>query len=405
MNRKSIGEKGSKMEKKRRKRKKKNLLLRSLILSTFILLLVTVALGCYYFTSVAPKEQPKDVVRTDELQTEETSEIDLVEETEDVPEEIEITISATGDMTLGNHQKYYYEGSFDNYYDLYGVDYFMQNVKPIFEADDFTIVNVEGVLSDSTNIRTTKEWNLKGKPEYANILSGASVEWATLGNNHIMDYQEDGVQDTFDNLTNVGIGYAISTDWGNHYEIYETEKGIKIGVISVNPLYEGERSYAYLEQGYQDLRAEGADIMIAAMHWGIERENINNDEQEVMGHWCIDYGYDLVLGCHPHVIQGIECYNGKYIVYSMGNFCFGGNRNPQDKDTFIFQQTFHFVDGEMQEETSARAIPCRISTATDHNDYCPVILEGSEAEEMISHLNQYSEKYGISFDAEGYEIK
>lgn len=60
----------------------------------------------------------------------------------------------------------------------------------------------------------------------------------------------------------------------------------------------------------------------------------------VLGRKCVDWGADLVLGSHPHVLQGIELYQGKFIVYSLANFCFGGNRNPKDKDTMIFQQQF-----------------------------------------------------------------
>lgn len=123
-----------------------------------------------------------------------------------------------------------------------------------------------------------------------------------------------------------------------------------------------------------------------------------------MGHWCIDQGYDLVLGCHPHVLQGIECYKGKYIVYSMGNFCYGGNKNPSDKDSMIFQQTFTFLDGVLQEETSIRAIPCRLSSVTNRNDYCPAILYGEEAEAWAARFNEYSEEFGLTFDAEGYLV-
>ena len=148
--------------------------------------------------------------------TEETSK-DVQGETEDAqggtevesqePEPVitEITISAVGDVTLGTNQKTSYGGSFHEYYDKYGKDYFLQNVKSVFEEDDFTIINFEGTLTNSDNIRTTKEWNHKGRPEYVEILTGASVEAATLGNNHIMDYQQDGVNDTISTLTNARI--------------------------------------------------------------------------------------------------------------------------------------------------------------------------------------------------------
>lgn len=319
------------------------------------------------------------------------------------PEVIEITISAVGDLTFGRNQKASYENSFDEYYDTYGVDYFLQNVVDVFEQDDCTIGNLEGTLTESTDIRTPKEWNHKGRPEYVNILTSGSIEVVSLGNNHIMDYNEEGVKDTFDTLENAGVAYAISGAWGDRYEIYETDKGIKIGFVSVNEYYEGEAVYPFLEEGLQQLREQGADLVFALMHWGGDKTHVIEEDQYTMGRWCIDQGYDLVLGCHPHVIQGIECYNGKYIVYSMGNFCYGGNKNPADKDSMIFQQTFTFVDGVLQEDTkNIRAIPCRLSGSTSKNDYSPVVLTGEDAAEVIDHLNTYSEEFGIAFDNDGY---
>ena len=321
------------------------------------------------------------------------------------PEVIEITISAAGDVTLGNNQKQSYSGTFHEHYDLYGEDYFLENVRYIFASDDMTIVNLEGVLTNSENIRTTKEWNMKGRPEYARILQNASVEAVSLGNNHIMDYQWEGVNDTFQNVTEHGMEYAISSPWGDKYGMYETEKGIKIGFVSVNEYYDGKSVYKWLEEGYKELREQGADLMLACMHWGGDKVYEPEPEQLTLGHWLVDFGYDLVLGCHPHVIQGIECYNGTYIVHSMGNFCYGGHLNPSDKDSMIFQQTFTFVDGVLQEETKIRAIPCSLSSTKKRNDFKPTPLTGEEAEKWTSHLNEYSERYGLCFDAEGYLVE
>lgn len=175
------------------------------------------------------------------------------------PQIINITISATGDITLGINQKHTYDHSFHEYYDNYGEDYFLKNVKSIFEADDFTIVNHDGTLTTSDNIRTTKEWNHKGRPEYAGILSHASVEAVTLGNNHIMDYQWEGVNDTIQAVTDYGMEYAISGPWGDHYGLYETEKGIKIGFVSVNEYYDGKESISFWRK---DLQSFGKPVLI-----------------------------------------------------------------------------------------------------------------------------------------------
>ncbi len=381
-----------------------------IILLVFLLILIggmSVTIYFSEFYTVRDRNEHKEDISESEseegLKEEEIS--GTYEETETQgPEIITVTISAVGDVTLGINQETSYPGSFDAYYDNYGEDYFFQNVAEIFQADDFSIANLEGTLTDSEDLRESKEWNHKGRPEYVNILANGSIEAVSLGNNHIMDYNEEGVADTIEAVENAGITYAISGAWGDHYGLYETADGIKIGIVSVNEYYEGNSVYTYLEEGMIQLRSEGADLVFACTHWGADKTHVIEQEQYDMGHWCIDQGYDLVLGCHPHVLQGIECYNGKYIVYSMGNFCYGGSKNPADKDSMIFQETFTFIDGELRDTTEIRAIPCRLSSVTNLNDYCPVVLTGEDAASVIDHLNEYSEKFGLVFDEQGYLI-
>lgn len=382
-----------------------------IILLVFLLILIGGMSATIYFSEFytvssrnGHEEDVSDSENEEVLNEEESS--NTYEELESQgPEIITITISAVGDVTLGINQETSYPGSFDAYYDNYGEDYFFQNVAEIFQADDFSIANLEGTLTDSEDLRESKEWNHKGRTEYVNILANGSIEAVSLGNNHIMDYNEEGVADTIEAVENAGITYAISGVWGDHYGLYETANGIKIGIVSVNEYYEGNSVYTYLEEGLIQLRSEGADLVFACTHWGADKTHVIEQEQYDMGHWCIDQGYDLVLGCHPHVLQGIECYNGKYIVYSMGNFCYGGSKNPADKDSMIFQETFTFIDGELQDTTEIRAIPCRLSSVTNLNDYCPVVLTGEEAASVIDHLNEYSEEFGLVFDEQGYLIE
>lgn len=105
------------------------------------------------------------------------------------------------------------------------------------------------------------------------------------------------------------------------------------------------------------------------------------------------------------VLQGMELYNGKMICYSLGNFCFGGNRNPKDKDTAIYEQTFTFVDGVLQTDISADMIPCSISSTSERNNFQPAIAKGDRKQTIIDHMNEYSEKYSkIGFDANGRVI-
>lgn len=311
------------------------------------------------------------------------------------PEVVSLTVSAAGDVSLGILQIHGYEGTFREMYDLQGPSYFFQNVKDIFDADDMTIVNFEGVLTESTDL-VEKQYNIKGSPDYIQILPLGSIEAVSFGNNHRMDYGQQGSDDTVALFEENSIPYAYDDKIG----IYETQ-GIRIGFVSVNEVYDGETVEVWLEDGIKQLQEENVNLIIACCHWGIEMESYPNDYQQELGRKCIDWGADMVLGCHPHILQGIEIYNGKFIIYSMGNFCFGGNRNPKDKETMIFQQTFTFIDGVKQENLDARVIPCYISSVMSRNDYCPTPAEGSGYLSILDRINTLSEPFGTRFAEDG----
>lgn len=313
-------------------------------------------------------------------------------------ENISITISAAGDVTLGNHKDQGYGGTFREMYDTTEEpnEYFLKNVKEIFEADDMTIVNLEGPLTLSEDYMPDKAFNMRGDPEYAEILLKGDVEAVSMGNNHRMDYKEQGVLDTVEALENVEIVYAYDDNIG----IYET-KGIRIGFVSVNQVYDGTAVEKFLEEGIKKLREDGVELVLACCHWGIETEHYPNAYQKELGRKCIDWGADLVIGHHPHVLQGIEQYEGKYIIYSLGNFCFGGNRNPKDKDTMIFQQTFTFSEEGEAQPGDARVIPCSISSVGSRNNFQPTPLEGEDYDRVLGLINKYSRDYHVEADENG----
>ena len=115
---------------------------------------------------------------------------------------------------------------------------------------------------------------------------------------------------------------------------------MKVALVGTYELDEGAGIKDSMVANIQRARSEGAQVVLVYIHWGIEREYVPNETQMMLGHAAIDAGADLVVGSHPHVIQGYEKYQDRYIVYSLGNFCFGGNSNPDDKDCMVFQQTF-----------------------------------------------------------------
>lgn len=309
-----------------------------------------------------------------------------------------VTISAAGDCSLGNHQDQEYAYSFRQTYDqIEDEGYFFANVQDYFDNDDMTIVNFEGVLTYSEERDETRTYNIKGDPGYARLLTVGSIEAVSFANNHRLDYGTRGSDDTVAALAAEGILYA----YDKNVCVYETEKGIRIGIVSVNEVAWGLGSEQLLAEGIGKLQEQGADLILACCHWGIERENYPTENQKYLGHKCIDLGADLVIGHHPHVLQGVEEYNGKFIIYSLANFCFGANRNPVDKDTMIFRQTFTFIDGVKQEDRQIQIIPCSVSSVKDRNNFQPTPVWGEEAARIIGRINTYSKDFGVFFTEDG----
>lgn len=338
---------------------------------------------------LTPTEAPRESIEEipQEPETEEPS-----------PDILTITISAAGDCSLGNHQDQEYAYSFRQTYDqIEDEGYFFENVRDIFANDDMTIVNFEGVLTFSEERDESRTYNIKGDPQYARLLTAGSVETVSFANNHRLDYGTRGSDDTVAALETEGIIYAYDRNVG----IYETEKGIRIGFVSVNEVAWGLGSEQLLAEGIDKLREQEADLILACCHWGIERDNYPTENQQYLGRKCIDLGADLVIGHHPHVLQGVEEYNGRFIIYSLANFCFGANRNPVDKDTMIFQQTFTFVDGVKQEDQQVRIIPCSVSSIRERNNFQPTPAQDEEAARIIGRINTYSEDFGTVFAEDG----
>ncbi len=361
--------------------------------------------ACGYAPGEAPTIQSIQPIKLVENPTagEEKPEETLLNDTDVMNEtgRVSITISATGDVTLGNYAGQDYAWSFRETYDTAeDKSYFFENVYDILAEDDMTIVNLEGVFTHSEEMNPGRTYYIKGEPEYADILALGSVEAVSMANNHRLDFWEAGTKDTIKALEPTGIVYAYDTNVG----IYEV-KGIRIGFVAVNEIGWGKGVEQLMQDGIAKLQEEEVDLILACCHWGIEKESDPTDFQQQFGRKCIDWGADLVIGHHPHVLQGVEEYQGKYIVYSLANFCFGANRSPVDKDTMIAQQTFYFVDGIKQEDTDFRIIPCSVSSVPSRNDYKPTPAQGEEALRIIQRVNEYSSGFGVCFDENGYVYK
>ena len=297
-----------------------------------------------------------------------------------------LTLSVVGDCTLGTDETFDYDTSLNAYYENYGADYFLQNVKDIFSTDDLTIANFEGTLTDSDE-REDKTFAFKAPASYASILTGGSVEAVNTANNHSHDYGEQSFDDTLAALDDAGIVH-----FGYDETAVMDVKGVKVGLVGIYELYDHLEREQQLKNNIAKVKADGAQLIVVIFHWGNETETVPDSNQTTLGRIAIDEGADLVCGHHPHVLQGIETYKGRNIVYSLGNFCFGGNSSPSDMDTMIYQQTFTIDADGVKKDNVTNIIPCSISSAAydGYNNYQPTPAEGDEATRILGKINERS---------------
>ena len=299
---------------------------------------------------------------------------------------VSLTLSVVGDCTLGTDETFDYDTSLNAYYENYGADYFLQNVKDIFSTDDLTIANFEGTLTDSDE-REDKTFAFKAPASYASILTGGSVEAVNTANNHSHDYGEQSFNDTLAALDDAGIVH-----FGYDETAVMDVKGIKVGLVGIYELYDHLEREQQLKDNIAKVKADGAQLIVVIFHWGNETETVPDSNQTTLGRIAIDEGADLVCGHHPHVLQRIETYKGRNIVYSLGNFCFGGNSSPSDMDTMIYQQTFTIDADGVKKDNVTNIIPCSISSAAydGYNNYQPTPAEGDEATRILGKINERS---------------
>jgi hypothetical protein len=342
--------------------------------------------------TVPDKSDEKDITET--LDEEPTPVISPVKETK----KSEILISSVGDCTLGTDISFNKSTSLPVIYQKSNdPEYLFKNVSGIFEKDDFTVANLETTFTNAT-VERPKTFNFKGDPELANSLILGSIEAVNLSNNHIYDYNQKGFNDTIKTLNEKKIEF-----FGEGYKLITTIKDVKFGFLGYQGWTNDKKLLEKLKGDIESLKKENC-IVIINFHWGQERKYYPNAIQKELAHYAIDNGADLIIGHHPHVIQGIEKYKDRYICYSMGNFCFGGNSNPSDKDTFIFQSKF-IVENNKLTSLGIKVVPCSISSVPYKNDYSPTPLKGSDKTRLLTKLNKLSINLDQKVDDNFYFIK
>lgn len=307
----------------------------------------------------------------------------------DVPTASAVTVSFAGDCTFGTVNGDNGPSRFPAVAKRSGLaDYPFALVRPWFRKDDLTLVNFECTLTNSKKL-ANKQWHFKGDAHYASLFRQGSIEAVSLANNHSFDYMQKGFDDTLRNFSNAGEPVFYQN------RPYVTKvKGVEaviIGdctVVGENTTVIGQAPERVLKE-IKRYKKPG-NIVVVFMHWGSELDVTPRSWQTRLGRAFVDAGADAVVGCHPHVLQGIEVYKGKCIAYSLGNFAFGGNSLARHPDTVILQLRFHEVNG-VTESGFPSVVPCRTTSSTARNrfgvlrnNYQPTPVYGRSAARTVN---------------------
>lgn len=310
----------------------------------------------------------------------------------------EAVISFAGDVTLARYNEVGSDKRFPAVYAASGsYTYPFDRVKGIFSSDSLTVVNFEGTLTGSREHRD-KTFYFRGDPLYAGILPASDIEAAGLANNHSGDYFNRGFNDTVKYLGEEGVSTFYEGKVLDCH-INGSSGGIPVvlmGLCSTGPTIPEDE----LESFLADIRSRKSsdNVVIAVLHWGIEGDNAPDYEQRQAAFDIIDAGADLIVGHHPHVLQGIEKYRGKYIAYSLGNFAFGGHGAANHPQTMILRARIGRESGGLT-VTGISAVPClTTSTGSKINNYQPCLRFGEDGRYIIGQVLKYSRslEYGIT---------
>lgn len=288
------------------------------------------------------------------------------------------TITVAGDTTLGSTPDLRKrDDCFEAVAQEKGYGWFFSGLTELFAADDMTLVNFEGTLTESDDVKE-KKFNFKGPAEYTDILTLGSVEAVNIANNHIVDYGDQGKADTIANLEVANL--VVSG--GGILGIFEKD-GVKVGMTGYCfPYSNGKKD---ITKDVQQLREAGCQIVIASFHWGSEYREDFTAEQRTIGRAAIKAGADIVVGHHPHIVQGIESYQDTYILYSLGNLVFGGNVDPDDRDAMAARLTFTVYE-DHADAPEMVIVPLRLTELEHGTDYRPILAEGEEADRIVSRI-------------------
>ena len=294
------------------------------------------------------------------------------------------TISFVGDCSIGDSIQYKKAASsYHTCIDQNGYDWPFSLVKDVLAADDLTVANLEVVFTARTQ-HADKMYNLMADADHVAVLNAGSIELVNTVNNHCMDFGRAGYQDSLATLEASGIA-----SFGSIYAGREDDYDL-LGVQDVNGIRFGFIGFSYPQEADQQrianriatLREQGCDVVVVSLHWGRETHPTPTTGQMTYAKKILDAGADMIWGHHPHVLQPIQFYGGKPILYSTGNFTFGTMSNV-DPATGIFQLTYQKEDGRVQ-LTELSVVPCQTQRSPDFRPF--ILTEEAQRQAVFSKL-------------------
>ena len=276
----------------------------------------------------------------------------------DVPDEVDpdatFTLTFGGDTALDT-----FYGELGNGALVWGgIEYPFRDVKPIFENSDYTIINLETAVGTEGESEKRYGFGFLTPPEALESFTWAGIDMMNLANNHTRDFGVEGVELTLSHLKEYGLEYVgagMNLDESRECKIVE-KNGIKVGFLAFNLFVSSEGwlaeddkagQSAWTADMYSEYLADikkydsEVDFLVVSAHWGVEETYELTSSQQSMARLFADNGADLVIGHHPHVVQGIEYYNGVPIFYSVGNLLFYKLEDMLDGISGVFEVTFH----------------------------------------------------------------
>jgi poly-gamma-glutamate synthesis protein (capsule biosynthesis protein) len=282
-----------------------------------------------------------------------------------------------------------------------GLDYPYMSIKDLLKKTDILYGNLEcPLLNEGTPTLKRRELIFKGDVLNVKSLKNAGYDVLNLANNHAMDYGGEGLASTIkvlkgESIKTLGAGETSSAAKA---PVFINKNGIRIGFLSYSTFppegyvfNETKPDISRVDKGImaEEIRRAkvDCDFLVVTFHWGKEFSYYPSEIQKEIAHMAVDNGCDAVVGHHPHVLQGVENYNGKLIFYSIGNFVFD-RQVPMGTDESVILNLEINKKGIM----NAEIIPVKIKECQ------PIPVSGKEVEYIIKRLMLYSEGMNAQID-------